>query len=203
MPDTIDRSKFAEIYAQRPPWDIDGPQAPFRDSAAQLCGRVLDSGCGSGENALFLAARGLAVTGVDFLPVPIDQARAKAAARKLTATFLVKDALTLLTWDERFDAAIDSGLFHVFSDADRDTYVRGLTHVVKPGGRLQLLCFSDRTPGTQGPRRVTRPELEAAFKDRFRIDSLTPARFEVRPEFRVQMFDDRDPEGWFLQATRL
>ena len=35
----------------------------------------------------------------------------------------------------------------------RHRYVEGLTTVVKPDGRLFLLCFSDDEPGTQGPRR--------------------------------------------------
>jgi cyclopropane fatty-acyl-phospholipid synthase-like methyltransferase len=58
-------------------------------------------------------------------------------------TFLVKDALTLKDWTERFDTVIDSGLFHVFSDEDRLRYLKGLATVLKAGGRLFLMCFSD------------------------------------------------------------
>ena len=68
----------------------------------------------------------------------------------MPATFLVKDALTLKDWTERFDNVIDSGLFHVFSDEDRRRYVEGLATVLKPGGRLFLLCFSDEEPGDAG-----------------------------------------------------
>jgi hypothetical protein len=57
---------------------------------------------------------------------------------------------------------LDSGLFHVFSDEDRIRYVRGLKTVLDPGGRLFLLCFSDATPRTEGPRRVSQPELRVA-----------------------------------------
>ena len=64
---------------------------------------------------------------------------------------------------ERFDNVIDSGLFHVFSDEDRKRYVDRLALVLKPGGRLFLLCFSDEEPGTQGPRRVSQKELHDAF----------------------------------------
>ena len=62
----------------------------------------------------------------------------KAAERGLSATFRVQDALTLDKVKDRFNSAIDSGLFHVFSDADRKRYVDGLATVLKPGGRLQL-----------------------------------------------------------------
>jgi len=77
-------------------------------------------------------------------------ARRKATGRGLLATFLVKDALTLKDWSERFDTVIDSGLFHVFNDDDRNRYVEGLAMVLKPGGRLFLLCFSDEEPRRQG-----------------------------------------------------
>src|SRR5205085_5666996 len=49
----------------------------------------------------------------------------------LQATFLVKDAMTLKDWTERFDNVVDSGLFHVFSDDDRRRYVEGLATVLK------------------------------------------------------------------------
>jgi cyclopropane fatty-acyl-phospholipid synthase-like methyltransferase len=75
--------------------------------------------------------------------VAIQRAQRKAAERGVPATFLVKDALTLKDWTERFDNVIDSGLFHVFSDEDRLRYVEGLATVLKPGGRLFLMCFSD------------------------------------------------------------
>jgi hypothetical protein len=45
--------------------------------------------------------------------------------------------------------------FHVFSDEDWRRYVEGLASVLRAGGRLFLLCFSDEEPGTQGPRRVS------------------------------------------------
>jgi len=104
----------------------------------------------------FLAGRGCKVIGIDFLDVPIQRAQRKAAERGVQATFFVKDALTLKDWTERFDNVIDSGLFHVFSDEDRLRYVEGLATVLKPGGRLFLICFSDEEPGTQGPRRVSK-----------------------------------------------
>jgi cyclopropane fatty-acyl-phospholipid synthase-like methyltransferase len=71
-------------------------------------------------------------------------------------TFLVEDALTLKDWTERFKNVIASGLFHVFSDEDRSLYVEGLATVLKPGGRLFLLCFSDEEPGEEGPRRASK-----------------------------------------------
>src|SRR5437870_4088361 len=158
-----DRSTFESIYAGQPPWEIDRPQRALLDVADQITGSILDAGCGTGENALYFASRGQKVTGIDFLAEPINRAKQKAAERGLTATFLVMDALALKELPEVFDSIIDSGLFHVFSDDDRRRYVEGLESVLKPGGRLFLLCFSDEEPGEQGPRRVSNSEIEDAF----------------------------------------
>src|SRR5579862_3476958 len=129
---TIHRDHFQSAYSGNPPWDINKPQPAFQAVADSVTGSVLDAGCGTGENALFFAGRGHALTGFDFLEEPILAARRKAAERGLAATFLVKDALKLGEWTERFDNIIDSGLFHVFSDEDRARYVQGLKTVLKP-----------------------------------------------------------------------
>ena len=97
---------------------------------------------------MFFAIRGQKVTGIDFLEEPIQRAKQKAAERGLSATFLVLDALALKDLPQLFDHVIDRGLFHVFSDNDRQRSVEGLATVLKPGGRLFLLCFSDQEPGT-------------------------------------------------------
>ncbi len=150
---TIGRNTFESIYADQPAWEIGRPQKAILDVADRITGSILDSGCGTGENALYFASRSHRVAGIDFLAEPINLAKRKAAERGLTATFLVKDALTLKDWTERFENVIDSGLFHVFGDDDRRRYVEGLASVLKPGARLFLLCFSDSEPGDQGPRR--------------------------------------------------
>lgn len=199
---TIDRNTFESIYADRPAWDIGRPQKALLEVADRITGSILDSGCGTGENALFFAIRGHKVIGIDFLPEPINRAKQKAAERGVTATFLVMDALTLSDWSERFDNAIDSGLFHVFNDDDRRRYVEELASVLKPGGRLFLLCFSDAEPGDQGPRRVSRKEIEDAFAHGWVIESIVPSRYEVRPDLKNFRFSDGGPMAWFVMVRR-
>jgi SAM-dependent methyltransferase len=198
-----DRSTFESIYAGQPPWDIGRPQKAIIDVADKIAGRILDAGCGTGDNALFFASRGHMVTGIDFLDEPINRAKHKAVERGLPATFLVKDALVLKDWSERFDNIIDSGLFHVFSDDDRQRYVEGLARVLKPGGRLFLLCFSDEEPGTQGPRRVSRKEIEVAFAEGWAVESIEPSRYEVRPDLKDVTFSEGGPKAWFVVIRRV
>jgi cyclopropane fatty-acyl-phospholipid synthase-like methyltransferase len=202
MSSVPDRSTFESAYTGQAPWDIGRPQQAFLDVADRITGSVLDAGCGTGENALYFASRGHKVTGIDFLEEPIRRARRKASERGLTATFFVMDALALKDLPEAFDSVIDSGLFHVFSDEDRRRYVEGLASVLKPGGRLFLLCFSDEEPGTQGPRRVSKKELHDAFAQGWVIESIEPSRYEVRPDLKDLTFSEGGPKAWFAVVGR-
>jgi cyclopropane fatty-acyl-phospholipid synthase-like methyltransferase len=198
-----DRSTFESAYAGQAPWDIGRPQKPFLDVADRITGSVLDAGCGTGDTALFFAGRGCKVTGIDLIEEAIRRAKRKAAERGVQVTFLVQDALTLEDWDERFDNVIDSGLFHVFSDEDRRRYVEGLATVIKPGGRQFLMCFSDKEPGTQGPRRVSKKELHDAFAQGWSIESIQPTRVEVRPDFKEISFSEGGPKAWVVVVRRV
>jgi SAM-dependent methyltransferase len=93
-----------------PPWDIGRPQPAVIRLAEEgaIAGSVIDVGCGTGENALFLADRGHEVTGLDASPTAIARAREKAAARRSSATFLVADALELPGLGRTFDVAVDT-----------------------------------------------------------------------------------------------
>ncbi len=159
---------------------------------------LLDVGCGTGENSLLAASRGADVTGIDLSPTAIARARAKASERAIAARFEVADALDLGRLIFTVDTVIDSGVFHVFNDDDRARYVTSLGSAVKPGGVLYLMCFSDRQPGTWGPRRVSADELRAAFSDGWVIESMTADTFDVNPvEGTTQV------QAWLATITRL
>ncbi|HEV2446247.1 MAG TPA: class I SAM-dependent methyltransferase [Candidatus Sulfopaludibacter sp.] len=170
------------MYACTPPWDIGHPQPVFQAlaDAGEIRGRVLDVGCGTGEHALMAAALGLDATGIDSAAAAIEVARSKAARRGLPARFLVGSALELAALGSQFDTVLDSGLFHVFDDAGRGAFVDSLKAVIPPGSRYFMLCFSDLQPGDFGPRRVTQSEIRASFAEGWRIDSIEPAKFEIR-----------------------
>jgi SAM-dependent methyltransferase len=185
---------FTEIYAGNPPWDIGRPQAPFIPIADQVTSLLLDAGCGTGNTALFFAARGHRVIGIDFVEQAIRRAQAKAAERGLSVEFLVKDAMTLGDWDERFASVIDGGLFHIYSGDDRRHYVQGLAHVVNPGGRLFLFCFSDEEPAAPGGG-VSRQDLYDAFPDGWEIALLQSVRGDVNPAFTAEFPDEFPKDG--------
>ena len=172
----------ASYTASKPaPWDIGRPQPAFVRlvEGGLLSGRLLDAGCGTGEQTLLAASHGADAMGIDVSVRAIELARGKAAERGLTARFEVADALRLGDLGLMFDVVLDSGVFHVFDDKDRVRYVASLASVLRDGGYCHLLCFSDRQPGTLGPRRVRQDELRAAFSDGWRIVSVEAATFDL------------------------
>ena len=174
---------FATAYLGSPPWDIGRPQGAFRClvEAGELRGTVLDVGCGTGENALYLAAQGLDVTGVDAAALAVRKATRKARRRGLRARFAVHDALGLESLGATFDTVVDSGLFHTFDDGERLRFRASLAAVLRPGGRYFMLCFSERETGSGGPRRVTQGEIHDVFDGHgFTVVRIDPALLETR-----------------------
>ena len=118
------------------------------------------------------------MTGLDSAPTAIKKARAKAKRRRITADFVLGDALNL-AFHRQFDTLIDSGLFHVFSDEERPRFRDGLERVLRPGGTYFMICFSEKEPGDWGPRRVTQAEIRSVFKDGWRTNYIQPSTIDV------------------------
>ena len=172
----------------RPTWDIGRPQGALVRLAGSglIVGSVLDAGCGTGENALYLAARGHRVLGVDVAAAAIERAAGKAADRGLPAEFLLADALDLGALDRTFDTVLDVGLFHTLDDAERLRYAASLGTVLGPGGWAFVLCWSDRNPFGRGPRRISPGEIRETFLDGWRVEAIDPEWLETRlPDGRI------------------
>ena len=186
----------------RVPWDIGRPQPAIVHlaDAGELIEPVLDNGCGSGEHALLAAMMGLEVTGVDIAQTAIERARGKARSRGLSVQFLVGDVLALdqvKRLEPPFRTAIDTGCFHTFANADRPIYASSLASVMEPGGVLHLLCFSEHTPGTEGPRRVTQAEIGQTFSRDWLVDRIEPAQFAVS-----NLWTGAQPDAWLARIVR-
>jgi SAM-dependent methyltransferase len=173
----------ADYQAGDPPWEIGRPQAELVKllEAGELVGDVIDVGCGTGENALCVAAAGRRrVLGVDAAPTAIARAREKARARGVAAVFQVADALDLGKLRLRFETAIDCGLFHLLDRGERRQYAHSLTEVLSSGSTLHVICFSDEAPEGSVPFRVSEYELGDAFRSIFALTRVRAGVFERR-----------------------
>jgi SAM-dependent methyltransferase len=201
----VDQDLFEQIYQGQAPWDTGRPQPAIIKiaEAGQIRGSVLDVGCGTGENLIYLAARGHEAWGIDFVPVAIERATAKAAQRGIDVHFLVGNALELSKLGRQFDTVIDCGLFHTFTDEERPAFVRGLGEVLRPGGRLYILCFSNEQPGTEGPRRITQQEIRDSFHDGWKVQHIEPIRFEALERPDGPGSTPGGPKAWLATIERL
>ena len=98
---------------------------------------ALDAGCGSGFLSFELVARGHRVTGVDFAPAMLAEARRKATQQNFPVRFEEADAERLSFPAASFDLAISRHVLWTLPhpEAAIDEWIR----VLRPGGRLVVI----------------------------------------------------------------
>lgn len=102
--------------------------------------RVLDVATGTGNVALGAARRYCDVTGIDYVPDLLEEARARAAAERLTITFIEADAENLPFPDASFDVVLSA--FGVMFAPDQEQAANELLRVCRPGGKIGLLNWT-------------------------------------------------------------
>jgi demethylmenaquinone methyltransferase/2-methoxy-6-polyprenyl-1,4-benzoquinol methylase len=98
---------------------------------------ILDLGCGTGNLALRLAARGLHVTGVDLSPDMLDVAREKTAA-SVAVRWVQAGAVELIDHFQpgAFDTIVSVLLFSELSASEQREALRQCHLLLRPGGKL-------------------------------------------------------------------
>lgn len=179
------------MYRFGAPWDAVG----VRDELLRLLDdgevapathpRTIDLGCGTGANVVELARRGFDATGVDFSPVALDKARARAREAGVTdrCRFLEVD-LTAETLpapvDGPYDLLLDFGTLDDLRGAGREQMAEHMARLARPGALALCWCFyGDRRElpvmSFHGPSKLA-PGLAAGEERRLFGD-----RFEVEP----------------------
>lgn len=168
------------VVFDRLPWDIGGPQPELIEieQAGRIVGEVLDVGCGPGDTAIYLGKLGYRVTGVDIAAKAIEEARARAAAEKVSVTFEVADATVLYGYDGRFATVVSSQLLHCLAPERRRAHVTALARALRPGGRLIQFCVDlGESISFNGLYSIPEEELRATFgSPDWSITTLRPGR---------------------------
>lgn len=162
-----------------PRWDTGRPRPEIEDLASTLNpGRVLDLGCGTGTDDIYLASKGWKVVGVDFAPQAIARATEKANAAASSATFVIGDATRLdeAKVDGLFDLVLDVGCYHAIPEHRRDAYAAGVAARTRPGADFYLAGINN-PPATWrllGARGVSADELRRRFGKSFVLSEEKP-----------------------------
>ncbi|MEU4240625.1 class I SAM-dependent methyltransferase [Actinoplanes sp. NPDC026619] len=158
---------YEELYRNRPPWEIGGPQPALARVLHEARGpKVLDVGCGSGELAIALAGLGHQVTGVDISATAIEQARAKTGhATTGRVRFEVQDAARLDLPEAPFDSIFDSGLLHWLTryHSGAAEYLALLPGLAAPGATVFVLAVTEAAGGASWG--ITEEFLQAGFAE--------------------------------------
>lgn len=98
--------------------------------------KVLEIGCGSGANLLYLARQGYEAIGIDGSGVALDIASRRLAVEGLAATLHHGDVGALPFPDAGIDCVIDIECLYANSFADSRRIVSEIHRVLRPGGRF-------------------------------------------------------------------
>ncbi len=179
-----DARAFDNAYAGTPSWELGRVQPAVTRAvdAGLFGGDVLDVGCGTGENARWLAGAGIEVIGVDFSARGIERARAGPVT---IARFVVADVRALAAsgfgpLGQTFGTVLDVGCFHSLQVGDRDRYASSVRGALRPHGRLVLVCWSDLNEFGRGPARVTRTEILDTFAHGWVVEGIEPEALDSR-----------------------
>jgi SAM-dependent methyltransferase len=130
----------------------------LRSSQAQ---RVLELGCGTGNDAARLAHAGFEVVALDLSPEAIAQARNRHGQ---AADFIVADVAEGLAFPSgSFDAVMANVSLHMFSDAVTRAILAEVGRVLGPGGLLLLHVNADDDRPLRARRRPVARELEPDY----------------------------------------
>ncbi|HEV2494063.1 MAG TPA: class I SAM-dependent methyltransferase [Terriglobia bacterium] len=188
----------ADYRGQSPPaWDIGRPadelQRIVKEGIVRAC-RVVDLGCGSGTDAIFLARHGFDVTAIDISPTALSQAEEKARKAGVSVRWVLADVLTLPHL-EPFDFIYDRGCYHNVRDQNLAGYIETVRRLSHPGTKFLLLSARRDEQAAADSPGVTEEELRFDFHSLFDVESLREIKLETN---RTSV----SPPGWSALMLR-
>jgi SAM-dependent methyltransferase len=106
--------------------------------------KVIEIGCGAGNNLWFAAREGFDVTGIDASVAAINYAKARFSDEGLTGQFDVADFISMPYPNDTFDIALDRAALSQVPKTSAKAAVREISRVTKNGGIFYSEIYSDR-----------------------------------------------------------
>jgi 2-polyprenyl-3-methyl-5-hydroxy-6-metoxy-1,4-benzoquinol methylase len=179
-----EKQKWEERYEQKKtPWDTGRPDSHLMRLVTgwpKFKGKVLEVGCGTGSNAVWLAEQGLRVTGMDISSKAIKLAKQRAKDKGVKCHFLAEDFLNRQLEGRQFALLIDRACFHVMGDNERrKLFVQQAAACLEPGGLWFCMAGnSDQINEGEGPPRLSATQICTAVEPAFEILRLESCQFD-------------------------
>lgn len=171
---------------ERLPWDIGTPAPELQEAFAELDMHghpVLEIGCGTGTNAVWMAQQKCSVVATDVSPTAIELAKEKAAAAEADIKFAVADIIEAAPVPSAsVDFVFDRGVFHVMSEEKRQLFAERVAESLRAGGFWLCLAGSKdevRENPDQGPPQLSALEVISPIEKRFEIYRLERSSFSL------------------------
>jgi SAM-dependent methyltransferase len=190
----------APYTGRHPPlWDAGRPSGELikaTESGTVRPGRVVELGCGSGTDSVYLAGLGFDVTAIDIAPTALRLAQERAAKAGVRVRWLLADVLALPNL-EPFDFIYDRGCYHEVRAHGLQRYLDSIERLSRPGSQFLLLAGNaNESRVDYGPPRVTEQELRDDFSKLFDFEWLRESRFEIARPTAI------GPLGWSALLRR-
>ncbi len=183
----MDHDYEAMYQAGETPWDhgmVDFNLVELVDGHPLKPCRVLDLGCGTGDNSIWLARRGFEVHGCDLSPAAITAATEKVSRAGVRCTLSAVDFLADPVGGAPFGFVFDRGCLHCISDEDRRRkFAENVAGLLEEGGLwLSLVGNADEPEREVGPPQLSAIELVSIVEPSFEILSLASGHFGSNQE---------------------
>ncbi len=165
------------------PWDIGAP-APELVAALPVldlpCKNVLEIGCGTGTNAIWLFQQNYKVIATEIAPTALDKARQKASEAKAAITFKLSDICEELPVEKKsMGFVFDRGVFHTIPADKRSVFVEQVAHCLMPGGYwLSLIGNADEVKA-EGPIKLSAATIINHVEPFFELYKLERTTFTI------------------------
>ena len=169
-----------KIYQEgKTPWDLRRAEPYLVNLTIPPC-RMLDIGCGPGNESISMAKKGFDVTGIDISHAAIKQANDSAHAENVNIHFIRSNFLEFET-NKSFDFALDRACFHFFDEKERNQYIEKIAKLLRSGGTFLLFVSSDQeTP--KGPFQFSESDIRQLFSAYFTITKIELVTLENHAE---------------------
>jgi methyl halide transferase len=149
---------------------------------------VLDIGCGTGNNVIWLQEQGFNVVGIDSSALALQRAEEKSRQAKVKCSFHLLDFFKDTLPGAPFDFVFDRGCFHhPLEDGNLQPFVENVFTNLKEGGLWLTLAGScDETREGPGPPQISASQIVTAVEPYFEVLSLLAGHFDSNQQPRAK-----------------